>query len=267
MLREERYNLIVKSVEGQDAVSYETLNSLIDVSDATLRRDVEHLCAAGRIRKVRGGIAPVVSATVKPLQFYFFREHRLRNMEAKRAIAKAALALVADQDTLILYSGTTVACFAEALPTSGMTVLTDSLPVANHLSINTENRVFMTGGEVFAPQGIVLSPFDDGPIHHIAASSFFLGCHAITPAGIMENDPLPLRAARALRKQARQLVVMADSSKFLESRSLVVFPLEEVDILITDDGISDAAHAMLVDAGVEVIVAETIASTKSARTA
>jgi DeoR family ulaG and ulaABCDEF operon transcriptional repressor len=176
--------------------------------------------------------------------------------DAKDAIARAAVALVEPNDSLILFGGTTVARFAELLPPTGMTVLTDSLPVANHLSLNTHNRVFVTGGEVFTERRIVLSPFDEGELFHFAASTIFVGCHAVTPAGIMEDDPLPLRAARALSRQAQRIVVLADSSKFLETRSLVVFPLNEIDIFVTDDGITEEARAMLASADVQVIVAE-----------
>jgi DeoR family ulaG and ulaABCDEF operon transcriptional repressor len=255
MLKEERHKLILKSVEGRDAVSYEQLLSVVDASGATLRRDVDELCALGVIRKVRGGVAPVVPAETKPLPDYFFREQSLRNRAAKDAIARAAQRLVEPQDSLILFGGSTVARFAECLPTVGMTLLTDSLPVANHMAVNTRNRVFLTGGEIFAQQGIVLSPFDDGQHFHFAASTFFLGCHAIGPAGIMEDDSLTLRAARVLSRQAQRIVVLADSSKFLESRSLVVFPLAEVDIIVTDDALSEGARTMLQEAGVEVIIA------------
>ncbi|MTJ81095.1 MAG: DeoR/GlpR transcriptional regulator [Telmatospirillum sp.] len=256
MLKEERCNLILKYVEGRDAVSYEELMSVVEASSATLRRDVDQLCESGLIRKIRGGVAQAVKTDPRPLQSYFFRDHQLRNMDAKDAIARRAAELVQVPDTLILFGGTTVMRFAEYLPTSGLTVLTDSLPVTSHLALNTENRIFMTGGEVLAQQGIVLSPFDDGPIHHVAASTFFVGCHAVTQAGIMEDDPLPLRAVRAMRRQAQRLVVLADSSKFQENRSLVVCPLAEVDIFITDSGISDKAHKMLVDAGATVLVAD-----------
>lgn len=255
MLKEERFNLILKAVEGRDAVSYEELLTMVDASGATLRRDVDQLCEAGRIRKVRGGVAPLVPTSVKPLASYFFGVQAQRAAAAKEAIARRAAALVSAPDTLILYGGSTVARMSEMLPAVGLTVLTDSLPVANHLAFKTDNRVFLTGGEVLAQQGIVLSPFDDPPAFHVAASTFFIGCHAVGPAGIMEDDPLPLRAARALRKQAARLVVLADSSKFAEARSLVVFPLSEVDVFVTDDGIADEHLAMLEAAGVEVLIA------------
>jgi len=254
MLKEERFNLILKAVEGRDAVSYEELLTMVDASGATLRRDVDQLCEAGRIRKVRGGVAPLMAAG-RPLASYFFGVQAQRAAAAKEAIARRAAALVSAPDTLILYGGSTVARFAEMLPAVGLTVLTDSLPVANHLAFKTDNRVFLTGGEVLAQQGIVLSPFDDPQAFHVAASTFFIGCHAVGPAGIMEDDPLPLRAARALRRQAARLVVLADSTKFGEARSLVVFPLAEVDVFVTDEGISDGDRRMLEDAGVEVLIA------------
>jgi DeoR family ulaG and ulaABCDEF operon transcriptional repressor len=247
----------------------------VDASSATLRRDVEQLHEAGALRKIRGGVAPITpvidhppapaygAPAAHPSQSYLFGDKLVQNVAAKDAIARAALGLVAANDSLILFGGTTVARFAELLPQTGMTVLTDSLPVANHLSLFTRNRVFVTGGEVFAARQIVLSPFDEGQLFHFAASTFFLGCHAVSQAGIMEDDPLPLRAARALARQALRIVVLADSSKFLETRSLVVFPLKEVDIFVTDDGITDAARAMLEAEGVQVIVAEQ--ATRAAR--
>jgi DeoR family ulaG and ulaABCDEF operon transcriptional repressor len=268
MLREERHRRILRSIDGRDAVSYEELLGVVDASSATLRRDVEQLREAGNLRKIRGGVAPPLRAvayppplahappTMHPSQSYVFGDKLVQNVAAKDAIARAALALVGTTDSLILLGGTTVARFAELLPSTGMTVLTDSLPVANHLSLYTRNRVFVTGGEVFAERQIVLSPFDEGELFYFAARTFFLGCHAVSQAGIMEDDPLPLRAARSLARQAQRIVVLADSSKFLETRSLVVFPLKDVDIFVTDDGITDDARAILEAAGVQVIVAE-----------
>ena len=110
MLKEERFNLILKAVEGRDAVSYEELLTMVDASGATLRRDVDQLCDAGRIRKVRGGVAPLMAAG-RPLASYFFGVQAQRAAAAKEAIARRAAALVSAPDTLILYGGSTVARF------------------------------------------------------------------------------------------------------------------------------------------------------------
>lgn len=254
MLREERHNAILKSLAGREAVSYDELLSLVDASSATLRRDVDLLESAGRLRKVRGGVAPATESRT-PLASYHFQREQDRNAAAKRAIAERARHLVADDDTLILFGGTTVAEFAERLPEAGLSVLTNSLPVASRLSSRGTNRVFLTGGEVLARQGVLLSPSGDELAHNIAASSFFVGCHGVGEAGIMEEDSLPIHVFRVLRRHAGRLVVLADSSKFGERRSLVLCPLAQIDVFVTDDRITDADHARLLDAGVEVLIA------------
>ncbi|MBP0650803.1 DeoR/GlpR transcriptional regulator, partial [Mycobacterium tuberculosis] len=91
---------------------------------------VDQLCEAGLLRKVRGGIAPLLPET-KPLGFYFFRNETQRNEAAKEAIARQAATLVRAPDALILFGGSTVARLAELPPRPGLTVLTDSLPVVN----------------------------------------------------------------------------------------------------------------------------------------
>ncbi len=74
VLKEERHKLILRSIEGRDAVSYEDLLAIVDASSATLRRDVEQLYEVGKLRKVRGGVAPMSSlefrapSIARPLQ-------------------------------------------------------------------------------------------------------------------------------------------------------------------------------------------------------
>lgn len=130
MLREERHNLIIRYLAGRDAVSYDESLAVVDASPATLRRDVDQLEGAGGLRKVRGGVAPVERENVQPLASYHFGGERTRNAGAKAAIAERASGLVETNDTLILFGGTTVAAFAERLPERGLSVLTNSLPVA-----------------------------------------------------------------------------------------------------------------------------------------
>ena len=146
--------LILKMVEGRDAVSYDDLVAVVDASGATIRRDVDQLCEAGRIRKVRGGIAPVLSANIRPAAVLLLRRtasdqrpgqgcHRPGGADAGGAAGHAHSLRQAPR-----WRG-----WPSNLPASGMTVLTDSLPVANHMMLNTANRVFMTGGEVLCPAG------------------------------------------------------------------------------------------------------------------
>ena len=84
----------------------------------------------------------------------------------------------------------------------------------------------------------------------------FMGAQGIGPLGLMEADPLLIQAEEKLIGQADELVVLVDSSKFDARSSLVLCPLERIDIVITDAGISDRAAAMLEAADIKLIVAE-----------
>ena len=140
------------------------------------------------------------------------------------------------------------------LSTRHLQVFTNSFPIADHLLGHSRNTVIVPGGTLYREQNIILSPFADDGSKHFSARIMFMGAQSIGPLGIMEADSLIVQAEEKLINQAETLVILADSSKFARRSSLVLCSLERVDRLITDDGISDAAAAMVEAAGVELIV-------------
>ena len=114
----------------------------------------------------------------------------------------------------------------------------------------------LAGGTLYREQNIVLSPFDDGFTSHFSARRMFMGAHSVGRLGLMESDPLVIQGERRFMGQADELVVLADSSKFATRSSLVFCALEDIDVLVTDDGIDDASAAMLEAADVRLVVAE-----------
>jgi DeoR family ulaG and ulaABCDEF operon transcriptional repressor len=135
-----------------------------------------------------------------------------------------------------------------------MQVLTNSLPIAEHLLKNSHNTVMLPGGIIYREQNIILSPFENDVTRNFYAKRMFMSAQGIGPLGLMEGDPLLVQAEQKLIGQAEELIVLADSSKFTNRSSLVLCPLERVDTLITDDGIDDRAAAMLDAADVTLIV-------------
>ena len=138
MLREERHNAILKYLAGREAVSHDKLPSPVDASSATLRHDVDLLEGAGRWRKARGGVAPPAESCA-PLLSHHVPRRQGHNAATKRAIAERARHLVADDDALILFGRIAMA------EDAGLSVLTNSLPVASRLSRRRTGRVFLTG--------------------------------------------------------------------------------------------------------------------------
>jgi len=114
----------------------------------------------------------------------------------------------------------------------------------------------LSGGAIYREQNIILSPFENDVTRNFYARRMFMGAQGVGPLGLMEADPLLIQAEEKLIGQADELIVLVDSSKFEARSSLVLCPLDRIDIVITDAGITDRAAAMLEAADIKLIVAE-----------
>ena len=134
-------------------------------------------------------------------------------------------------------------------------MLTNSFHIADHLLQHSNCAVLLPAGAVYREQGLILSPFEADGIAHFRARRMFMGAQSVSPIGIAEADPLIIQSEQRLMRQADELVVLVDSSKFDSRSSLVIAPLERAHVLITDEGISDAAAQMVEAAGPRLVVA------------
>jgi DeoR family ulaG and ulaABCDEF operon transcriptional repressor len=134
-------------------------------------------------------------------------------------------------------------------------VLTGSLHIIGELLPQVGTRLSAPGGQVFREQNIILSPFEDDGLARYHAAKMFMGAAAVGPRGLMQADVVLIQAEQKLLARADALIVLVDSSKFRASASFVVCGLEEIDVVVTDTGITAAETAMLRAAGIEVIVA------------
>ena len=256
MLQRQRHHMICEIVANQGYATVPDLMTRLEASRATVARDIQELALAGRIRKVRGGAEAMHGAPA--LDEPKFDASQLRNRELKRAIAREAAELCQASESIIMDGGTTVYAMAEFIADRDLEVLTNSFPIAEYLMKRGKARVILPGGEIFREQGLILSPFEDDTIERFIASKIFIGARAITQHGLMQTDPLLIRAEQKLIRQAEQMIVLTDSSKFGNRGSLILCPLERIHTIITDDGIADGTHKMLTDAGIRIIIAHPI---------
>jgi len=135
-------------------------------------------------------------------------------------------------------------------------VLTNSLLIVNVLMSQKGTRVLVPGGQVFEEQNIILSAAVDDDMPRFHAPKLFMGAAAIGPDGLLQADFIVVAAKRRLIDRAEQIVVLADSSKFDNSSGQVVCGLEEIDIVVTDAGITRDTVAMLARKGVKVLIAQ-----------
>lgn len=255
MHEEDRRSAILNTMAGRAVVPVRELVSITGASSATLRRDLAKLEKDGLVRRVHGGISAPDIHLPETLGAPTFSAERVRNAEKKRAIAEIACGLCEDGESIIINAGTTTYAMVDFLRNRRLNILTNSFPIAEALIRSSANRIMLPGGEVYREQGIILSPFDNDAIQNLHATTMFMSAAAITPLGVVEADPLVARAEAKLLSRADRLIVLADSTKFEPKGSLVVCPLSRVSMIVTDDGIGEAALAMLENAGVAVRIA------------
>ena len=251
MHERERHRIILSAVQERAVVTVQDVMEYTGASEATIRRDIAALADEGRLRKVRGGaeaIHPTNALTART-----FRQNQALNLAQKRAIARAAVALCHDGEAVIINGGTTTFQMVHYLTGHRLQVLTNSFPISEHLLKHSRCAVMVPAGTIYREQSIILSPFENDGTVHFYAKRMFLGAQGVSPLGIMESDALLIQSEQRLMRQADELVLLVDSSKFQNRSSLIICPLERATTIITDDAISDEARRMVEDAGIRLI--------------
>jgi DeoR family ulaG and ulaABCDEF operon transcriptional repressor len=264
MHEKERHRIILSAVQERPVATVTDLVSLTGSSEATIRRDIATLHMAKRLRRVRGGAEAMTPSPGLPgLAGRPFSVNQAINSAQKQAIAREAVALCEDGESIIINGGTTTFQMVHPLATRRLQVLTNSFPIAEHLLKHSKNTVLVPGGAIYREQNIILSPFDADMTQNFYARRIFMGAQGLGPLGLMEADPLLIQAEEKLIGRADELVVLVDSSKFEMRSSLVLCPLDRIDVVVTDDRITDRAAAMLEAADIRLIVAQTGAAAET----
>lgn len=253
LLAEPRRMRILEWLQEEGSARVRDLSSAFGVSEATIRQDLERLEADGNITREHGG------AYLKsiPQQVQSMTLQHVQNMDKKHAIGMAAAALVANNDTLIIDSGTTTTQFAENLKSrQDLNIITNALNIALILGAIPTNTVHMPAGQFKAP---TLSLSGEKSVE------FFVGIYAqklfLATAGVSFDVGLTYPAIgdiyvkRAMVKAASHVYLLADSTKIGRVSFSALGGVELVHTLITDDGITDEDRAQFEKRGVEVIVA------------
>lgn len=255
MHEKERHKIILAEIQERPVVTVPELVELTSASEATVRRDIAALHMQNRLRRVRGGCEALHPPAVRGLAGRPYSVNESIHSTEKRAIAREAVALCEEGDAIIINGGTTTFQMVPLLTHSRLEIFTNSLPIADYLLKHSKNTITLSGGTVYREQNIVLNPFDNDIARHFCARRMFMGASGIGPMGVMESDPLVLHAEITLMRQADELVMLVDSSKFRRRSSRIVCALDQVHTVITDERIDDADAAMLEATGVQLVVA------------
>ena len=253
MYQEERQTAILERARTRGRVDVGELASEFAVTAETVRRDLTALERHGLLRRVHGGAIPVERLGFEPgLQT---RDSAMA--DEKDRIAHAALAELPLEGAILLDAGTTTARLAAMLPTDReLTVVTNALPIAMTLSTRPNVNVLTVGGRV---RGRTLAMVDRWALRVLEETFVdvaYLGTNGISvERGLTTPDVAEAAVKRAMLRAARRAIVLADHTKVGNDCFARFGELEEVDTLITDDGLNLELAGDLQAAGPRVVLA------------
>jgi len=251
MLAEERQRKILQEVKRRRAAKIFELSKLFNVSEMTIRRDLEKLSAQGLIQRAYGGAISIEGTAFEPT----FQEKKSVNIEEKRRIGIAAASMIENGDTVCLTTGTTTMQIIKHLGKKNITVVTNSLNNAFELSKLSNIRLFIIGGELRAGSYAMVGPQTRKHIQEFYVDKLFLGVNGFSiENGLTTPNPSEAEICQVMIKIAKETIVVADHSK-LESVSLAkIADIECVDKLITDSDVDEKYLQQLQEKEIEVIV-------------
>ena len=248
---EERRRRLVQLVQMRGFASLSDLAGELDVSESTIRRDVEQLEETGTTKRAHGG----VYYTGPSPQLRHYQQRQESQWDKKREIATRASQLIDEGDTVLLDGGSTTFELARLLIDRSVQVVTNSLPVANLFTASNNSDLVFIGGYVHLRSGVTLGPYANEMLATLNVRSVILSVAGINDRGYFNSNLLLVETERAMLEAADQSIVLADSTKFGRQSLALLCELGAVDKLVVDNEITEDWRSKIIAAGVQLLVA------------
>ncbi|MEU2423976.1 DeoR/GlpR family DNA-binding transcription regulator [Streptomyces sp. NPDC007851] len=251
MYAPERQQEILRLARDGGRVDVVSLAEEFQVTQETIRRDLKALDRAGLVRRVHGGAIPAGRLDFEP----DLAERESTSADEKDRIAKAAVPELPTEGTLILDAGTTVARLAAAIPLeANLTVVTHSLPIAARLADHPGIQLHLVGGRVRHRTRAAVDAWALRAYGEIRADVLFVAANGFSAEqGLTTPDLAEAAVKRAAVAAARRVVLLADSAKHGQEHFARFGALDDVDLLITDTGLTPDDAAAIERGGTEVV--------------
>lgn len=233
---EDRKKSILKLLENEEKVQVRVLAKELQVSDETIRRDLDRLEKAGTLRKVYGG---AVKARFNSWELPFDQKTAINENE-KQAICKAAASYVKDDDIILIGNGTTPLEIVRYIKDKkNITIITPSLPVMLLAMEIFNGRIIFIGGELEKHQKYTSGPLSDGMLQYLKANKAFIAAGGISAAdGITDYDLNGSSISRKMMERSEEVFILADHTKFGKTTFAYMCSISEVSMIITDKNCS-----------------------------
>ncbi|CAM4298022.1 DeoR/GlpR family DNA-binding transcription regulator [Paenibacillus alkaliterrae] len=255
LFEEERKRLIADYVQQQGRASVQELANHFQVSESTVRRDLRDLEELLHLRRTHGGaVAMLQNDNMEPT----FVEKEDRFQQQKLAIAQAAVSLIREGDTILLDSGTTTYHLAKLLKGfKRLTVVTNSVMVAQELADEKNMELLLTGGTLRPETLAMVGPFAERAIADVHVDKVFLATNGFDiQTGLTTPNMIEASTKNRMIRSAQKVVLLADHSKHGRISFCRFGDMTDVTTLITDKLLPSDAVQQLENAGLEVTLAD-----------
>ncbi len=253
MLLEERHQVILNLLDEQGSVSVTDLVARFNVSEMTIRRDLDILERRGYLRRVHGGAISDRGRSFEPS----FLTRAAVNRELKERIGKTAAELVNPGDSLILDVGTTTLEIARHLINKNeLTIITSCFQIANVLAGNSNIRLILAGGILRPKELSMYGPLAERAFSDYFVDKLFLGAAGVDfTAGLTEFNLEDTLVKQAMLRSAKHVILTVDSTKFNRVAFTAIAPLKVVHTVVTDSNVEPAVVSKLKKGNINVILA------------
>ncbi|WP_152393248.1 DeoR/GlpR family DNA-binding transcription regulator [Paenibacillus guangzhouensis] len=250
MLVLERYERIVQLVNERGSIRVTELSEFCGVTEETIRRDLDNLEKAGRLRRSHGGAIRIQDTDQQNETPFFERE--VEHAEEKKRIALEAIKRIAPNDRIVLDASTTAWYMASFMPDMSLTVLTNSIKVATELSTKEKIQVLSTGGILASRSLSFVGPLTERTLESYHVDKAFISCKGIRfDRGLSESNEWQATVKRTMLNIADQVILLADSSKFGLQSFTRISGFGQITEIITDAGIDAETVTGLEELGIQ----------------
>lgn len=251
MLPHVRRSQIVEHLKDVKTATSESLGRMFDVTEETIRKDLNYLNEKGLVIRSFGG------AMIKEEYDPSLAMRTINSLDEKKAIAKAAAALLGHRECMFLDAGSTTIEFAKLIKKdSENVIITNSLEILNILSKIDGISVISTGGTLRKRSMSFIGQLAEKSIESFNISEAFISAKGVSiDEGIMDTNEVEAEVKRKMLGTAKKVTLLADSTKFSKLAYVTVCPISTVSRIITDPGTDISIIAKYRALGIEVIVA------------
>lgn len=247
---EERRKRIIELLNHEGKVKVVDLSKLFSISEVTIRNDLTELEAEGMLERIHGG-------AVSTYRSYFnmnFQERMKTNEEEKRRIAAEAASMIAEGDTVILGSGTTPMFILQELrDIKSLTVVTNSLSVAQKVGYSKNIHTIMLGGNINTQYQFTYGDDTINQLKKYKAGKLFLSADGISAEeGVTTYHHLEAEMNRQMIARANKTIVVADYTKIGRASFAYIEDIDRIDCLISNQKASKEEVEAVREKGVEV---------------